>query len=315
MSRSQRSYCITIFGKELVDMEDAYNLNRDRIKYLVIGREICPDTKKVHLQGYIELWKKSTIITVKKILNDDTLHAERRKGSPEEASNYCKKDGNFIEYGVISKGQGARNDLVNLKKKIANGMTDYELLEDDPIYIDKHYAFIRNVRSIIDEKKSRDKFVIKYKDMVLNDIQRKIMEILDNTQNDRKIIWIVDEKGNSGKSYLANYLLANFKAIIFTNSKSADIAFAYNMENIVIFDFARSLEEKINYKIIEDLKNGRLFSTKYTCKFKLFDSPKVIIMSNFIPDINKLSLDRWDVHRIADGRILRCSGLEDGARV
>jgi len=83
-----------------------------------------------------------------------------------------------------------------------------------------------------------------------------------------------------------------------TNGKCADIAHAYNYEEIVVFDFSREQEERINYQIIEKFKDGRIFSPKYDSKCKVFKGARVIVFSNFDPDKSKLSEDRWDVMRV-----------------
>lgn len=54
---------------------------------------------------------------------------------------------------------------------------------------------------------------------------------------------------------------------------------------IVIFDFVKSEEGKINYKIIECIKNGMLQSTKYESTVIYFERPHILVMSNFMPDV------------------------------
>jgi hypothetical protein len=116
--------------------------------------------------------------------------------------------------------------------------------------------------------------------------------------NERQITWVNDPVGNNGKTWLAKYLLINQNAAYFTNSRSADVCYSYNREEIIIFDLTRSLEGHVNYSIIEQLKNGILFSSKYKSKTKVFEIPKIIIMANFKPDETKLSQDRWDILNI-----------------
>jgi hypothetical protein len=131
----------------------------------------------------------------------------------------------------------------------------------------------------------------------LTKLQLEMLQRLEN-QSERQVTWIYDEKGNNGKTWLSKYLIANHKAAYYTNCKSADIAHAYNNEQTIIFDFSRSLEGRVNYTILEQLKNGILFSSKYSSKHKIFDTPKMIIMANFYPDTKELSEDRWDIMTI-----------------
>jgi len=80
-------------------------------KYIVYGFEFGKKEKTPHIQGYMEFDKAKTFLTVKKMLGDKA-HIEARKGTAKQASEYCQKDGKFIERGVRSdKRQGQRNDL------------------------------------------------------------------------------------------------------------------------------------------------------------------------------------------------------------
>lgn len=69
----------------------------------------------------------------------------------------------------------------------------------------------------------------------------------------------------------------------------------YNEEKIVCFDFVRTLEDHVNYGIIESFKTGRLQSTKYESKIMEFDSCKVIVFANFSPNLTAWSADRYDI--------------------
>ena len=84
-------------------------------------------------------------------------------------------------------------------------------------------------------------------------------------------------------------------AKVLINGRFADLAFIYQGEKICIFDNTRSMESYVNYGILEGIKNGYLVSTKYAGCTKSFAKPHVVVMANFKPDYNKLSLDRWGV--------------------
>jgi hypothetical protein len=65
-----------------------------------------------------------------------------------------------------------------------------------------------------------------------------------------------------------------------------------NKITTVLFDFHRSLK-KISYNAIESVKDGFIPSVALN-----FNNPHVIIFSNFLPDQNKLSEDRWEIYYI-----------------
>lgn len=100
--------------------------------YLCYGVETCPETGRIHHQGYAEFDSNKRLNALKKISN--TVHWEKRKGNQEQAINYCKgifqgKTENeiFIEFGE-KKGnkQGKRSDIDIVKEMIKDGkrMTD-----------------------------------------------------------------------------------------------------------------------------------------------------------------------------------------------
>ena len=125
-------------------------------------------------------------------------------------------------------------------------------------------------------------------DIVLKKWQRDLLLELQGTPHPRKIVWMVDEKGNTGKTYLSKYLLTQKKAVRFENGRSADIKYAYNGESIVIFDLTRSQQEHFNYEVLESVKNGVLFSSKYQSGMKVFPVPHVVVFSNWGPNEEKI---------------------------
>lgn len=92
------------------------------IKYGVIGKEICPKTGKEHMQCYFEFEKKKTQTGIKKLFGDNGIHIEARSkdSTAKQASDYCKKDGKWVEWGEISH-QGERKDLVDVRRLAMEG--------------------------------------------------------------------------------------------------------------------------------------------------------------------------------------------------
>lgn len=86
-------------------------------KYIIYGEEIGK-TGTPHLQGYVELENAKTLTAVRKLLGG-RAHIEQRRGTPKEASDYCKKDGTFFERGTLSS-QGSRHDLNSIAEIVKN---------------------------------------------------------------------------------------------------------------------------------------------------------------------------------------------------
>lgn len=96
--------------------------------YLVAGYEIG-EKGTHHIQGYAEFSACVRPSAMRKVLGP--AHFEISRGKPQQASDYCKKDGDFDEWGELSSGQGAREDLRRLRDEVQSGATDLELCEND----------------------------------------------------------------------------------------------------------------------------------------------------------------------------------------
>jgi len=85
--------------------------------YHVIGHEVG-ESGTPHLQGYIEFKNKVSFNPLKKQIPQ--IHWEARMGTSQQAADYCKKDGVFAEYGVLSK-PGKRTDLEQVREQLETG--------------------------------------------------------------------------------------------------------------------------------------------------------------------------------------------------
>lgn len=112
-----RKVCFTSFKcLSFDDYHKMYNDHMENIKYLVVGLETCPTTKKQHIQGFIQLSSGYKVSTVKGWLPDRTTHIEGCKGTVQQNIKYCTKENNFKEYGT-SQYQGKRNDITDALNK------------------------------------------------------------------------------------------------------------------------------------------------------------------------------------------------------
>nr|QTE03550.1 MAG: replication-associated protein [Phylloscopus fuscatus CRESS-DNA-virus sp.] len=94
--RNNRSkyWCYTDF-----DLKDGKLFDSRLVEYCIEGRETCPDTSRVHLQGFVVFKNRQRFGSVKAML--PTAHIERARGTPQEAAEYCRKDGNYREVGRL----------------------------------------------------------------------------------------------------------------------------------------------------------------------------------------------------------------------
>lgn len=113
MSSPQGKYWCFTWNNPGVDYIDAAKSFTDLADfgYLIFQLERA---STLHFQGYVEFNKLKRLNQLKR--SHPTLHFERRKGSQQEAIDYCKKGDTAMlgpwEHGTpASLAQGARNDL------------------------------------------------------------------------------------------------------------------------------------------------------------------------------------------------------------
>lgn len=79
-----------------------YNNKRHLIRCMVVGKEICPSTEKLHFQGYIEFVKSYNLSSVKRIWLDRETHFEIAREDRNVCIAYCSKQNDLIiNFGII----------------------------------------------------------------------------------------------------------------------------------------------------------------------------------------------------------------------
>jgi hypothetical protein len=99
------------------------------VRYMVYQYEIAPNTRRVHVQGYIELTNACRMAKMKTLLSCPKVHLEARMGTREQARAYCMKEdsrdpegGGPYEWGTWNgKGAGNRSDLTSAIQVMKEG--------------------------------------------------------------------------------------------------------------------------------------------------------------------------------------------------
>ena len=74
--------------------------DESKLKYICWGLERCPTTDREHHQGFAIFNRTHRIPSAKRILGGgDECHLEPRRGTRQQARDYCRKDGEFFEWG------------------------------------------------------------------------------------------------------------------------------------------------------------------------------------------------------------------------
>lgn len=119
--------------------------------YLIYGKEIAPTTGTPHLQGYCQLPNGRSHASLKKSLPG--FFIKKAQGNCEQNRVYCSKSGDVFESGVPGDGQGKRNDLLSMYDDIKSGLSDYDVMERQPVCYMRHYRAADRVRFLFEQRK------------------------------------------------------------------------------------------------------------------------------------------------------------------
>lgn len=242
-----RNVLFTSFQNEL---ESKFIFNEDKMQYVVFQQEKCPSTGRLHYQGYIEFRTQIGITNVKKLLNDETVHLEKRMGTQKQAIAYCTKDETKVngpwEYGSPNT-QGKRTDLEQISEDIKNGEPIMNIVENNPS------QYIRYHRGI-----------------------EKLHELYQPIRDFKPEVFIYWGKAGSGKTRKA----FSFPDCFFKpNGQWWD---GYNHQETVIFD---DYDGYINFREFLQLTDRYPHQVPIKGGYKQFNSKRIIFTSNINPSL------------------------------
>lgn len=266
------------------------------VSYLVFGYE-TGESGTPHLQGYIIFAKVKRFNEAKGFLPDRT-HLEAKRGSPSQASEYCKKDGLFKEFGAMPQQPGSGGQFAQyvdwVKEFYAANLrppNNREIANAFPALFVRYSNRLRELgEHTCPQPRLED-------EANLHQWQKDLEAELVDTADDRSILWYIDPDGGKGKSFFQRYMLTTYPNEVQTLSagKRDDIAHAVDpTKSIFLFNIPRGAMEYLNYSAIEMIKDRVVFSPKYESTTKILRSvPHVVVFANEHPDETKLTADRF----------------------
>lgn len=142
MLMSHRSYCFTLNNYVDADLSRLVALGRSNsVSYLVYGKEIGKSGTQ-HLQGLV-CYKRGRKCKLAKDDIGKRSHIEPMRGTHQEASDYCKKDGDFAEYGTIPS-PGKRTDIEDLVQRARDSKSITTIADEYPNLFIRHASGIRS---------------------------------------------------------------------------------------------------------------------------------------------------------------------------
>jgi len=285
------------------DAERILAFFRSDCRYGVFGVEVGSGGTP-HLQGFFILSATGsrTLAWVRSHFPVGNPHFECARGTSAQASAYCKKEGSFVEHGELGE-PGRRTDLHDAFEWGREFLRAHGRAPTSPeIVRSGHFGvYVKNARfrpalmKLVEVRRRLD-------GEFLRDWQVDLEKELLEEPGDRKIVFVVDSVGNSGKSFFCRWFLENHgaKTQVLSAGKEVDLSYMVeDFKSIFLFDISRGRLEYLQYSILEALKNGVVQSTKYASMSKILHGrAHVVVFTNEHPDMTKLSEDRYDIREI-----------------
>lgn len=163
------------------------DLDDEQIRYLTYQLETCPKTKRVHMQGYLEMYRKMRTPGVQKMLGVKCRVDAPLVSSRQRCKDYCQKedtahfrttypkwfeedkdghakgmrnaDTEVVELGEWRQKKGDRTDLHQLYEKINSGCTEVEVYKACPTSYIKYSTGVRRVRALLSQELLNNRYI------------------------------------------------------------------------------------------------------------------------------------------------------------
>jgi Putative viral replication protein len=299
MSRA-KYWSLTINNYNERDVEKLRSMveNDENCEHVIFGYEVG-ENGTPHLQVHISLKNRVRFQIIKNQFPNAHISVTRQLGN---AIDYCKKEGNFEEIGCLTtnaNAKGKRNDLEEFKNSVKQEprLTLTQLRELHSEVFAKYPRFCTDYYMDNQPNHQVEAFPLRL-------WQQKLNSELLKPPDKRQIIFIVDKRGDMGKSWFAHYYCQlHDNAQVILPGKKADMCYVLRTDIRVLFvDAPRSKQgEYLQYDFLEDVKNGFVFSPKYESRVKHLPPCHVVVNMNEVPDMQKLSEDRYKIVILKEG--------------
>lgn len=123
------------------------------------------------------------------------------------------------------------------------------------------------------------------------------------SQSVREILVVVGH-GNEGKSWLVNHLYERYGQLYISplsKNPAKDVASQWNGQKLIVIDMPRTCKWSDNLYIgMEQIKDGLVVDERYNYTVKNIRGTKLLVISNHMPKLDKLTADRWNVINLDD---------------
>lgn len=305
-----------------------------RITYVAGGLEVCPETEQVHAHIYFQCGYNVTLGRIREWIKqyedadsghiysfgsggDDESPSFFCKGSSDDCVKYVLKTetalaefdkfevGNVLHIkGSSRPGRGTRTDLLALKESIDDGKENMgDLMNSHFETVAKYKQFTESYIFHVKQSRIYTQQLTLYSGATLRPWQQTLYDRLKGPVDPRKVHWYWEMTGNVGKSFMAAYATFVAGAITVPIGKLHDMCYVLSKDTypIYIIDIPRTYADKLDhvFTLVEMIKSGKMCSYKYESKIMLLEPAHVVIFSNFPPNLDSWSPDRYDINNIS----------------
>lgn len=240
MCYQARYWAFTDF--KMMNWSSIYDDNAN-VKYIKVGNEIAPETGREHKQGFLQLIKPRKYSWFRKNLKG--VDCSPAYSSIKSNIKYCEKDGKYETFGETSDA-GCRTDLDGLYKKMKDGCSSWELLDQDASTYIKFHRGLERAKALCDKRLR---------------CQRRL-ELLNN-------IFVLKGKAGSGKTRLILDMFGDENVYILEPKKKNEALWfdGYDGEKILLIDefngwikYPKLLRILDIYKLRLNIKGGHTWA-------------------------------------------------------
>jgi len=276
---------------------------KNTVDEFIIGRE-TGETGYQHTHVVIKFAKKLCFQNARKFDMGDSHPKIEPVRDWAEAVHYAAKDGEFDTNIDLA-------NLIPIQKKIDNIMNAKTVRE--ALKNAKNMSEVMPTIKMFEVRNQRG--VIPFKPLeTLRPWQDQLFSILSNCMSNRRIYWVYDKRGGSGKTAFQKHMLASKEGVMLlpgasTSSNINEAVRGFLDENArieyMMINLARGTECYSSiYQTLEQVKDQMLFCPKYKSKVIYLEvSPVICVFANNLPEVEKLTKDRWCIYELHDGEL------------
>lgn len=157
--------------------------------------------------------------------------------------------------------------------------------------------------------------IVKEVKVIWSPWQKRLAELLISSATEKKIVVVVDPKGNCGKSFFANQYasLRPRSTVVSRKAKKGQLLYKAKQckrRRAVFLDLDAPDQKELHYGALDGLLQGSFFSPNYTPSWEVGKPVRVVLFLREPPHFQALSPEKWFVMNLErkDGKDYRDVG-------